>query len=54
VVLPDTQYYSAYYPYLFTQQTQWIVDTKDEPLGVAAHKSGERSSNTEETTEEHS
>jgi hypothetical protein len=30
VVLPDTQYYSAYYPHIFTQQTQWIVDSKDE------------------------
>jgi hypothetical protein len=25
-VLPDTQYYSEGYPYIFDQQTQWIVD----------------------------
>jgi hypothetical protein len=25
VVLPDTQYYSAYYPQIFTAQTQWIA-----------------------------
>jgi hypothetical protein len=26
VVLPDTQFYSASYPQIFTQQTQWIVN----------------------------
>lgn len=26
VVLPDTQYYSAYYPDVYVEQTQWIVD----------------------------
>ena len=29
VVLPDTQVYSATYPSIFTDQTQWIVDNKD-------------------------
>jgi hypothetical protein len=29
VVLPDTQLYSATYPTIFTEQTQWIVDNKD-------------------------
>jgi hypothetical protein len=28
VVLPDTQYYSAAYPTIFSNQTQWIVDNK--------------------------
>ena len=26
VILPDTQYYSALYPAIFTSQTQWIVN----------------------------
>ncbi len=29
VALPDTQYYSASYPYIFEAQTQWIVDNRD-------------------------
>jgi len=29
ILLPDTQYYSDSYPYIFTSQTQWIVDNKD-------------------------
>lgn len=29
VVLPDTQYYSASYPNIFTSQTQWIKDNKE-------------------------
>jgi hypothetical protein len=29
VVLPDTQYYSAWYPEIFSAQTQWIVDNKN-------------------------
>lgn len=29
VVLPDTQGYSKYYPWLFDNQTQWIVDNKE-------------------------
>jgi len=29
VVLPDTQYYSESYPTIFSNQTQWIVDNKD-------------------------
>ena len=29
VALPDTQNYSQYYPAIFTQQTQWIVDNRD-------------------------
>ncbi|MCP4259622.1 MAG: hypothetical protein GY774_19240, partial [Planctomycetes bacterium] len=29
VVLPDTQYYSESYPWIFEAQTQWIVDNKD-------------------------
>jgi uncharacterized repeat protein (TIGR02543 family) len=28
IVLPDTQYYSANYPQIFTSQTQWIADHK--------------------------
>ena len=28
VVLPDTQYYSAYFPYTFLEQSQWIVDCR--------------------------
>lgn len=28
VVLPDTQYYSASYPEIFNQQTQWIVNNR--------------------------
>ncbi len=28
IVLPDTQYYSATYPQIFTSQTQWIADHK--------------------------
>jgi len=30
IVLPDTQHFSYKYPELFTNQTQWIVDNKDE------------------------
>jgi len=30
VVLPDTQNYSASYPAIFTTQTQWIVDNKND------------------------
>ncbi len=30
VALPDTQYYSENYPEIFTAQTQWIVDSKEE------------------------
>ena len=29
VVLPDTQHYSERYPWIFTNQTQWIVDNQD-------------------------
>lgn len=29
VVLPDTQYYSATYPQIFTAQTQWIAANRD-------------------------
>lgn len=29
VVLPDTQFYSDFYPAIFTVQTQWIKDNKD-------------------------
>jgi hypothetical protein len=29
VALPDTQYYSASYPYIFEAQTQWVVDNRD-------------------------
>jgi len=29
IALPDTQYYSESYPYIFTNQTQWIVNNKD-------------------------
>ena len=29
VVLPDTQYYSATYPQIFTSQTQWIAANRD-------------------------
>lgn len=29
VVIPDTQFYSANYPEIFTQQTEWIVDNID-------------------------
>lgn len=29
VVLPDTQHYSESYPWIFTNQTQWIVDNQD-------------------------
>jgi hypothetical protein len=29
IVLPDTQFYSASYPEIFSSQTQWIVDSKD-------------------------
>jgi len=29
VVLPDTQGYSKWYPWLFDNQTQWIVDNKE-------------------------
>src|SRR6266536_961699 len=28
VLLPDTQYYSEYYPLTYTSQTQWIVNNK--------------------------
>src|SRR5690242_12038852 len=28
VILPDTQYYSAYYPAIFTSQTQWILNNR--------------------------
>ena len=30
VLLPDTQYYSRSYPAIFTSQTQWIADHRDE------------------------
>lgn len=30
VVLPDTQIYARYYPDIFTSQTQWIVNNKEE------------------------
>ena len=30
VVVPDTQGYTRYYPWLFDNQTQWIVDNKEE------------------------
>lgn len=30
VVIPDTQGYTKYYPWLFNNQTQWIVDNKEE------------------------
>lgn len=30
VVIPDTQYYSAYHPDTFISQTKWIVNCKDE------------------------
>lgn len=26
IVLPDTQYYSAYYPWIFENQTRWIIE----------------------------
>ena len=29
VILPDTQYYSAYYPWIFENQTQWIIENKE-------------------------
>lgn len=29
IVLPDTQYYSEKYPWIFDSQTQWIVDNKE-------------------------
>lgn len=29
IVLPDTQMYSEFYPDIFCQQTQWIVDNKE-------------------------
>ncbi len=29
IVLPDTQRYSEDYPWIFTNQTQWIIDNKD-------------------------
>jgi len=29
IALPDTQYYSEYYPNIFTSQTQWIKNYKD-------------------------
>jgi len=29
IALPDTQYYSESYPQIFTNQTQWIADSKD-------------------------
>ncbi len=37
VVLPDTQYYSAYHPEVFVSQTQWIADNLESEniLGVA-------------------
>lgn len=28
IVLPDTQHYSQYYPEIFTNQTQWIIDER--------------------------
>jgi hypothetical protein len=34
VVLPDTQYYSSSYPSIYTAQTQWVSDNKDN-LNVA-------------------
>jgi len=30
IVLPDTQHYSESYPWIFTNQTQWIIDNMDE------------------------
>ena len=30
IALPDTQHYASGYPTIFTNQTQWIVDHKDE------------------------
>ncbi|MEJ2281081.1 MAG: metallophosphoesterase [Candidatus Bathyarchaeota archaeon] len=29
IVLPDTQYYSAYYPWIFENQTRWIIENKE-------------------------
>ena len=29
IALPDTQYYSSSYPYIFTNQTQWIVANRE-------------------------
>ena len=29
VILPDTQEYSKSYPYIFTSQTQWIIDNEE-------------------------
>ncbi len=34
IILPDTQHYSQYYPEIFINQTQWIVDKKSD-LNVA-------------------
>lgn len=30
IVLPDTQHYSESYPWIFTNQTKWIIDKMDE------------------------
>jgi PKD repeat protein len=29
IALPDTQKYTAYYPWIFTNQTQWIVENRE-------------------------
>jgi hypothetical protein len=34
VILPDTQYYSAYYPHIFEAQTSWIAENR-ETLNIA-------------------
>ena len=38
VVLPDTQYYSIYFPKIFTSQTDWILKQRDRRnIAVALH-----------------
>jgi hypothetical protein len=29
IIIPDTQFYSERFPYIFNFQTQWIVDNHD-------------------------
>ena len=41
VALPDTQYYSAFYPAIFTTQTQWIKENKTARNIVFATQEGD-------------
>lgn len=47
-ILPDTQHYAESYPHIFTAQTQWIVDNREERnIVFALHEGDITNGNTE-------